>query len=328
MIRASKVNKPQTFANTTPNQASAMSGAAKALLQNMGKALVGQTRPAKLAVVAMLAGGHVLLEDVPGVGKTLLAKSLANSIKGSFKRIQCTPDLLPSDVSGVNIFDQKDSSFHFLPGPIFTNILLVDEINRATPRTQSGLLEAMEEGQVTSDGTTRPLPPLFFVIATQNPIEHHGTFPLPEAQLDRFMMSMSLGYPQGEQEAEIIKKTMKEGSFNVESILGTDDVLAARQGVKKVFVHDALVNYVVQIVQTTRKHPSVLLGVSPRGSQLLVRAAQANAFVDGRDFVTPEDIKLLAPAVFGHRVVPKVKTNRVSHAELIEKVIETVPVPA
>lgn len=323
-----KVNNSQAFANTSPGQTSPYTGAAKALVQNMGKALVGQAKPAKLAVVALLAGGHVLLEDVPGVGKTLLAKSLANSVKANFKRIQCTPDLLPSDVSGVNIFDQKDSSFHFLPGPIFTNILLVDEINRATPRTQSSLLEAMEEGQVTSDGTTRPLPQLFFVIATQNPIEHHGTFPLPEAQLDRFMMSMSLGYPQADQEAEIIKKTMRDGAFNVDSILSTEDVLAARLGVRKIFVHDALVNYVVQIVQTTRKHPSVLLGVSPRGSQLLVKAAQANAFIDGRDFVTPDDIKLLAPAVFGHRVLPKVKTNRVSHAELIEKILETVPVPA
>ncbi|CAN5492150.1 MoxR family ATPase [soil metagenome] len=322
------MNKPQAFANTGPAQTSPYTGAAKALVQNMGKALVGQSRPAKLAVVAMLAGGHVLLEDVPGVGKTLLAKSLANSVTANFKRIQCTPDLLPSDVSGVNIFDQKDNSFHFVPGPIFTNILLVDEINRATPRTQSSLLEAMEEGQVTSDGTTRQLPPLFFVIATQNPIEHHGTFPLPEAQLDRFMMSMSLGYPQADQEAEIIKKAMKEGGFKVDSILSTEDVLNARAGVKKIFVHDALVNYVVQIVQTTRKHPSVLLGVSPRGSQLLVRAAQANAFIDGRDFVTPDDIKLLAPSVFGHRVLPKVKTNRVSHAELIEKILETVPVPA
>ncbi|MBP6747039.1 MoxR family ATPase, partial [bacterium] len=160
------------------------------------------------------------------------------------------------------------------------------------------------------------------------PIEHHGTFPLPEAQLDRFMMSMSLGYPQADQEAEIIKKTMRDGGFHVDSILSTEDVLNARAGVKKIFVHDALVNYVVQIVQTTRKHPSVLLGVSPRGSQLLVRAAQANAFIDGRDFVTPDDIKLLAPSVFGHRVLPKVKTNRVSHAELIEKILETVPVPA
>ena len=305
-----------------------MSGAAKALVQNMGKALVGQSRSAKLAVVALLAGGHVLLEDVPGVGKTLLAKSLSNSIRANFKRIQCTPDLLPTDVSGVNVYDQKEAVFKFMPGPIFSNILLVDEINRATPRTQSALLEAMEEGQVTSDGVTRPLPPLFFVIATQNPIEHHGTFPLPEAQLDRFMMSMSLGYPQADMEAEIIKKSMTEGAYAVEAILSTEDVLQTRQAVKKIFVHDALVNYIVQIVQTTRKHPSVLLGVSPRGSGLLVRAAQALAFIDGRDFVSPDDIKILAPSVFGHRIVPKVKSNRVSHGELIEKIIETIPVPA
>jgi len=305
-----------------------MSGAAKALVQNMGHALVGQSKSARLAVVALLAGGHVLLEDVPGVGKTLLAKSLSGSIKGSFKRIQCTPDLLPSDISGINLFDQKTQAFNFVPGPIFTNILLVDEVNRATPRTQSGLLEAMEEGQVTTDGITRQLPSLFFAIATQNPIEHHGTFPLPEAQLDRFMICMSMGYPQAESEAEIIKKTMKEGAFQVAPVLSVEDVLAARQAVKKIFVHDALVNYIVQIVQATRRHPSILLGVSPRGSQLLVKAAQAQAFIDGRDFVNPDDIKTLAPYVFGHRIVPKVKTNKVSHGELIEKILETVAVPA
>nr|HNH76063.1 AAA family ATPase [Candidatus Obscuribacter sp.] len=247
------MNRPPSVAP----QGQALSGAAQALVQNMGKALVGQAKSAKLAVVALIAGGHVLLEDVPGVGKTLLAKSLSNSIKGNFKRIQCTPDLLPSDVSGVNVYDQKEGVFKFVPGPIFTNILLVDEINRATPRTQSALLEAMEEGQVTTDGTTRPLPPLFFVIATQNPIEHHGTFPLPEAQLDRFMISMSLGYPQADKEGEIIKKSIQEGGFNVDSILSTEDVLAARQGAKRIFVHDALVNYIVQIVQATRKHPSI-----------------------------------------------------------------------
>lgn len=321
------MNRPQSVANPQ-GQGQNMSTAARALVQNMGKALVGQSKSAKLAVVALIAGGHVLLEDVPGVGKTLLAKSLSNSIKGNFKRIQCTPDLLPSDVSGVNVYDQKEGVFKFVPGPIFTNILLVDEINRATPRTQSSLLEAMEEGQVTSDGTTRQLPPLFFVIATQNPIEHHGTFPLPEAQLDRFMISMSLGYPQSDMEGEIIKKSLQEGSFAVDSILSVDDVIAAKQAAKKIFVHDALVNYIVQIVQATRKNPSILLGVSPRGSGLLVRAAQALAFVDGRDFVTPDDIKVLAPCVFGHRVVPKVKTNRVSHGELIEKIVETIPVPA
>ncbi|MBS1989387.1 MAG: MoxR family ATPase [Cyanobacteria bacterium SZAS LIN-2] len=307
---------------------SATSGAGKALVQNMANALVGQARSSRLAVIAMLAGGHILLEDVPGTGKTLLARSLSSSVKGNFKRVQCTPDLLPSDVSGVNVYDQKEQVFRFVPGPIFTNILLIDEINRATPRTQSALLEAMEEGQVTSDGVTRKLERMFFVIATQNPIESHGTFPLPDAQLDRFMMCLSLGYPNVEQEGEIIKKSMQDGAFHVDSILSTDDVLAARLAVRRVFVHDALVNYIVNIVHATRKHPSILLGVSPRGSQLLVRAAQAAAFVEGRDFVTPDDVKMLAPIVFGHRVSPKVKANRVSHTDLIEKIVETIPVPA
>ncbi|MCA9805401.1 MAG: MoxR family ATPase [Cyanobacteria bacterium HKST-UBA02] len=294
----------------------------------MGRALVGQVKASKLAVVAMLAGGHVLLEDVPGVGKTLLAKSLAKSIHADFKRIQATPDLLPSDISGVNIYDQRESKFNFVPGPIFTNILLMDEINRATPRTQSSLLEAMEEGQVTSDGVTRRLPDLYFVMATQNPIEHHGTFPLPEAQLDRFMVSMSLGYPQREQEAEIIKMTLNDSSFSVQSVLSVDDVLSMRQARKKVFVHEALVNYVIDIVEATRDHPSVVLGVSPRGAQLLVKASQAVAFVEGRDFVTPEDVKFLAPFVFGHRIVPKVKSNRICHSDIIKKIVETVKVPS
>ena len=320
------MNKPQAAPN--PGTSSATSGAGKALVQNMANALVGQARSSRLAVIAMLAGGHILLEDVPGTGKTLLARSLSSSVKGNFKRVQCTPDLLPSDVSGVNVYDQKEQVFRFVPGPIFTNILLIDEINRATPRTQSALLEAMEEGQVTSDGVTRKLEKMFFVIATQNPIESHGTFPLPDAQLDRFMMCLSLGYPNVEQEGEIIKKSMQDGAFHVDSILSTEDVLTARLAVRRVFVHDALVNYIVNIVHATRKHPSILLGVSPRGSQLLVRAAQAAAFVEGRDFVTPDDVKMLAPIVFGHRVSPKVKANRVSHTDLIEKIVETIPVPA
>ncbi len=320
------VNKMPAAPNTgTPGGANS---SGKALVQNMAKALVGQARSSRLAVIAMLAGGHILLEDVPGTGKTLLARSLSSSVKGNFKRVQCTPDLLPSDVSGVNVYDQKEGVFRFVPGPIFTNILLIDEINRATPRTQSSLLEAMEEGQVTSDGTTRKLEKMFFVIATQNPIESHGTFPLPDAQLDRFMMCLSLGYPNAEQEGEIIKKSMQDGAFNVDSILSIDDVLAARLAVRRVFVHDALVSYIVNIVHSTRKHASILLGVSPRGSQLLVRASQAAAYVDGRDFVTPEDVKMLAPIVFGHRISPKVRANRVSHTDLIEKIVETIPVPA
>ncbi|MCA9817550.1 MAG: MoxR family ATPase, partial [Cyanobacteria bacterium HKST-UBA01] len=254
--------------------------------------------------------------------------SLSSSIQADFKRIQATPDLLPSDISGVQIFDQKEGKFKFVPGPIFTNILLMDEINRATPRTQSSLLEAMEERQVTNDGVTRSLPELFFVIATQNPIEHHGTFPLPEAQLDRFMVSMSLGYPNRNDEAEIIKKTLLKDAFTVSQVLSVQEVLNMREALRSVFVHEALVNYIVDIVTTSREHPSIVLGVSPRGAQLLVRASQALAFIEGRDFVTPEDVKELAPHVFGHRIVPKLKSNKVCHADLVRKVLEVVKVPS
>ena len=297
------------------------------LVINVDSVLVGQLQSVKLATIALLAGGHVIIEDVPGVGKTLLAKSLATSVQGSFKRVQCTPDLLPSDISGVSVFDQKEGTFKFVPGPIFTNIMLTDEINRATPRTQSALLEAMEEYQVTTDGTTRRLPNLFFVMATQNPIEQHGTFPLPEAQLDRFMICLSLGYPKPKEEGQILKKTLQEGAFSVEPVLTTDDILATRMLVRQVFLHDLLIDYIIEIVNATRKHPSIVLGVSPRGSQLLMKAAQAAAFLAGRSFVKPEDIKQLAPAVFGHRIIPKVRSNRVSHAEIIEKVLETIAVP-
>lgn len=308
-------------------EAKVLSGKIQALISNINGVLIGQYEPVRLAVVALLAGGHVILEDVPGVGKTLLAKSLAMSITGAFKRIQCTPDLLPSDVSGVSVYEQKEGIFKFIPGPVFTNILLTDEINRATPRTQSSLLEAMEEKQVTADGVTRPLPALFFVIATQNPIEQHGTFPLPEAQLDRFMLALSLGYPKPTEEGDILRKTLAEGGFSVAPVLSVDDILEARQATKKIFVHEALINYIVEIVNASRKHPSITLGVSPRGSQLLMRAAQASAFIDGRTFVKPEDIKMLAPRVLGHRIVSKVKANRISHAELIEKLLDTVAVP-
>jgi len=242
------------------------------LLDNINGVLVGQSHATRLAVIAFLAGGHCLVEDVPGVGKTLLAKSLAMSVHAKFKRIQCTPDLLPSDISGVSIFEAREGTFKFMPGPIFTNILLADEINRATPRTQSALLEAMEENQVTTDGATRKLPDLFFVIATENPIEYHGTFPLPEAQLDRFMISLSLGYPKASEEVEILDKTLQEESFTVDAVLTEADVLDARAVVKMIVVDASIKNYIVSVVGATRKHPSIVLGVrkstrrSPRSS--------------------------------------------------------------
>ena len=323
-IESPKEVKNETAAAIAPADLTAK---AQILLKNINTVLVGQSQAVRLAVVAFLAGGHVLIEDVPGVGKTLLAKSLAMSVHADFKRIQCTPDLLPSDVCGVSIFEQKEGTFRFIPGPIFTNILLADEINRATPRTQSSLLEAMEENQVTTDGATRKLPELFFVIATENPIEYHGTFPLPEAQLDRFMISLSLGYPKVEQELEILDKTLDGNAFTVEPVLTEVEVLQARQAVKNVFVEPSIKRYIVNIVSATRKNAQIVLGVSPRGSQLLMRAAQAAAFVDGRNFVRPEDVKSLCPFVLGHRVIPKVRDNRVSHAELVERILEQIPVP-
>lgn len=297
------------------------------LLTNMNNVLVGQSKAIFLASTAFLAGGHVLLEDVPGVGKTLLAKSLAKSVSADFKRIQCTPDLLPSDVSGINVFDQRNGNFIFEPGPLFSNILLADEINRATPRTQSSLLEAMEEGQVTVDGETRRLPDLFFVISTQNPVEYHGTFPLPEAQLDRFMLSLQLGYPNAVEEVEILDKTLQEGAFEVDPVLTIEEVLAARKEVREVKVDPSIKRYIVEIAAATRADSEIALGVSPRGSQLLMRASQAAAFLSGRSFVKPEDTKLLAPYVFGHRVIPKQRGNKVSHSKLICRILETVAVP-
>lgn len=312
---------------TSSSQTKELALKAKTLVDNMNSVLVGQQKAVKFAVTAFLAGGHLLIEDVPGVGKTLLAKSLSMSVQSQFKRIQCTPDLLPSDISGVSIYSQQEGTFNFMPGPIFTNILLTDEINRATPRTQSSLLEAMEENQVTIDGSTRKLPELFFVIATENPIEYHGTFPLPEAQLDRFMICISLGYPDLQQELEILDKTLAQDGFVVEPVLTMDEVLMARQAVRHIYVEQSVKNYIVDIVHATRRHPSIVLGVSPRGTQLLLRAAQSAAFLEGRDFVKPDDVKALAPFILGHRIIPKMQDNKVSHSDLILRVLEDVPVP-
>ncbi len=297
------------------------------LLKNINNVLIGQEQATRLMVTAFFAGGHVLIEDVPGVGKTLLAKSLAMSVSAGFKRVQCTPDLLPSDICGVNIFHQQEGAFKFVPGPIFTNILLADEINRATPRTQSALLEAMEEQQVTTDGITRSLPDLFFVVATENPIEYHGTFPLPESQLDRFMLSLSLGYPSAAAEVEILDKTLTDGAFTVEAALTLDDVMQARAAVKRIFVEKSIKQYIVDIVNATRRHEQIALGVSPRGSQLLMSAAQSSAFVSGRNFVRPEDVKLLAPFVLGHRIIPNISDSRNSHSQIVERLLKDVRVP-
>jgi MoxR-like ATPase len=275
------------------------------LKQNLGKTIVGKADAIRLVIVAVLSGGHALLEDVPGVGKTLLAKSLARSIDGKFQRIQCTPDLLPTDITGTNIWNPRTGLFEFLPGPVFANVLLADEINRATPRTQSALLEVMEEKQVTVDGVSRNVPLPFFVIATQNPIEYQGTFPLPEAQMDRFTLSLTLGYPAELEELQMLERL--SDSFAVEDLqpcISLEEVQELRRLCAAVKVEASLKQYIVDLVRSTREDEEITLGVSPRGAVALYRASQALAFIAGRDYATPDDVKYLAPHVLSHRLIP------------------------
>lgn len=275
------------------------------LTQNLGRTIVGKADAIRLVLVALFSGGHALLEDVPGVGKTLLAKSLARSIAGQFKRIQCTPDLLPTDITGTNIWNQGTSEFEFLPGPVFANILLADEINRATPRTQSALLEVMEEQQITVDGVSRIVPKPFFVIATQNPIEYQGTFPLPEAQMDRFTLSFSLGYPTEAEELQMLQRLQNGASLEeLQPCIELEEVLELRRLCAQVKIETSLQQYIINLVRTTRDREEITLGVSPRGAVALQRATQALAFVDGRDYAIPDDIKFLAPNVLSHRLIP------------------------
>jgi MoxR-like ATPase len=295
------------------------------LKQNLGKTIVGKAEAIRLVLVAVLSGGHALLEDVPGVGKTLLAKSLARSIDGKFQRIQCTPDLLPTDITGTNIWNPRSGEFEFLPGPVFANVLLADEINRATPRTQSALLEVMEEKQVTVDGVSRNVPAPFFVIATQNPIEYQGTFPLPEAQMDRFTLSLTLGYPAALEELQMLERL--SDSFAVEDLqpcISLEEVQELRRLCAGVKVEGSLKQYIVDLVRSTREDEEITLGVSPRGAVALHRASQALAFISGRDFATPDDVKDLATHVLSHRLIPaggrRAKT-------IVDKLLRSVPIP-
>lgn len=295
------------------------------LTKNLGQTIVGKAEAIRLVLVALLAGGHALLEDVPGVGKTLLAKSLARSIDGKFQRIQCTPDLLPTDITGTNIWNPRSGEFEFLPGPVFANVLLADEINRATPRTQSALLEVMEERQVTVDGVTRPVPSPFFVIATQNPIEYQGTFPLPEAQMDRFALSLSLGYPTEAEEFQMLQR-LHEG-VTVEELqpcIALEEVLELRRLCGKVKLETSLQQYILNLVRATREDEEITLGVSPRGAVALQRSTQALAFLAGREYAIPDDVKFLAVPVLSHRLIPaggrRAKT-------VVERLLRSVPIP-
>ncbi len=295
------------------------------LAENLGKTIVGKADPIRLVLVALFSGGHALLEDVPGVGKTLLAKSLAKSIAGKFKRIQCTPDLLPTDVTGTNIWNPRTGEFEFLPGPVFANVLLCDEINRATPRTQSALLEVMEERQVTVDGVSRNVPQPFFVIATQNPIEYQGTFPLPEAQMDRFTLSFSLGYPTEAEELQMLQRL--QNNIKVEDLqpcIELSEVTELCRLCTQVQLDSSLQKYILDLVRATRVSDQITLGVSPRGAVALQKSTQALAFISGRDYAIPDDIKFLAPHVLSHRLIPAGGRRAQT---IVEQLLRQVPIP-
>jgi MoxR-like ATPase len=298
------------------------------VLKNISKVFVGKEDIIELILISFICGGHILLEDVPGLGKTLMVKAFAKTIGGNFKRIQFTPDLLPSDLTGINFYNQKTMEFEFKPGPLFANIILADEINRATPRTQSSLLEAMEERQITIDGVTRKLPEPFMVLATQNPVETYGTFPLPEAQLDRFFMRIKIGYPNREEEIEIINRNKKLDLLEgLETIVTKDEVDYLRKNYHEVKISREVMDYLLNIVERTRNYENVQLGVSPRGSIALFKASQVHALFNGRDYIIPEDIKKLSPYVLNHRVITTGGIKGKDIYSFINSIIENIKVP-
>uniref|UniRef100_A0A832H2P3 MoxR family ATPase n=1 Tax=Oscillatoriales cyanobacterium SpSt-402 TaxID=2282168 RepID=A0A832H2P3_9CYAN len=295
------------------------------LTNNLGQVIVGKHDAIRLVLVALLSGGHILLEDVPGVGKTLLAKSLARSIDGRFQRLQCTPDLMPTDITGTSIWNPRTGEFEFMPGPIFANVLLADEVNRATPRTQSALLEVMEEQQVTVDGISRPVQSPFFVIATQNPVEYQGTFPLPEAQMDRFALSLSLGYPTEDEELQMLQRLQDHSQTDdLKPCISLEEVQELQRLSAQVKVEVSLQKYVLSLVRATREDEEVTLGISPRGAVALQRTTQALAFLDGRDYAIPDDVKYLVPYVLSHRMIPA--GGRQAKA-IVLRLLDTIPIP-
>jgi MoxR-like ATPase len=302
---------------------------AERVVANVERVIVGKHLEVRMALVALLCEGHILIEDVPGVGKTMLAKAISRSVGCTFRRIQFTPDLLPSDVTGLSIFNQKTQEFEFRPGPIMAQVVLADEINRATPKTQSALLECMEERQATIDGTTYPMPSPFLVIATQNPIEYEGTFALPEAQLDRFMLRLRMGYPKAMEEIVILDEQKRTHPIEaIGQVLGVDELRLMQSAVKEIYVDQAVAEYIVRLVTATREHPDVYLGASPRGSINLYRSAQAFAAMDGRDYVIPDDVKGLAVAVLAHRLIVKSQASlrEVDPDRIVHEIIEQVPI--
>lgn len=318
-----RANDPQTIV-------SIVQSVSERVAQSVSQVIIGKRNEIRLTVLGLIAQGHILIEDIPGVGKTMLAKALARSIGSQFSRIQFTPDMLPSDVTGVSVFNQQTLEFEFRPGPIHAQIVLADEINRATPKTQAALLEAMEERQVTVDGTTYPMQDPFLILATQNPIEYEGTFPLPEAQLDRFLLRIQLGYPSAAEELTVLSAQQYEHPVNqMQQVVSVQELLAAQHAVREVYVADEIKRYIVDLVNATRKHPDVYLGSSPRGSLALFRSSQTRAAMAGRDYVIPDDVKALAEVTLAHRIIvgPSARVRDISSRTVVHDVLATTPVP-